>query len=162
MIVSSGCGCPLLAWAKERAAKAGTSVNFSHGSIFAFEPELGTYDIVYDSGCFHHIAPHRRMSYVQLVARALKPRGKFGLVCFRPEGGSGLSDREAYEQRSLRGGLGYTQEQLESVFSPHSEILSFRRMSEERPDSLAFGKDFLWAILMSRREQASSMPGQEG
>jgi 2-polyprenyl-3-methyl-5-hydroxy-6-metoxy-1,4-benzoquinol methylase len=25
------------------------------------------YDVVYDSGCFHHIAPHRRITYLQRV-----------------------------------------------------------------------------------------------
>lgn len=30
------------------------------------------------------------------------------MVCFRPEGGSGLSDDEVYERGTLGGGLGYT------------------------------------------------------
>lgn len=140
-----------LAWAKERAARSGLKVNFIHRSIFALEPEPETYDIVYDSGCFHHLPPHRRMSYVQLVTRALKPQGKFGLVCFTPEGGTVLSDREVYELRSLKGGLAYTQSQLESIFSPCFEILDFRRMTEMSPDSGVFGKDFLWTVFMRRR-----------
>jgi len=71
-------------WAEERARDSGLEINFLCQSIFDLQIEASTYDIVYDSGCFHHIPPHRRMSYVELVQRALKPAGLFGLACFTP------------------------------------------------------------------------------
>jgi len=69
------------------------------------------FDLAYDGGCFHHVAPHRRQSYVDVVAGLLRPGGCFGLICFSPEGGSGNSDAEFYDKRSLGGGLGYGEEQ---------------------------------------------------
>ena len=79
-------------WARQRAEAAGAAVEFRCCSIFDATFGEAAYDLVYDSGCFHHLAPHRRRDYVELVDRALKPGGRFGLVCFRPEGGSGLTD----------------------------------------------------------------------
>jgi predicted methyltransferase len=49
--------------------------------------------------------PHRRQDYAALVHRALKPGGSYGLVCFRPEGGSGYTDQQVYERGSLGGML---------------------------------------------------------
>jgi cyclopropane fatty-acyl-phospholipid synthase-like methyltransferase len=94
-----------IAWARDRASKAGVTVTFSGRSIFEIDDEIdAVYDLVYDSGCFHHLAPHRREDYLNLVDRALKPGGSFGLVCFRPEGGSGLTDLQVYQRASLGDG----------------------------------------------------------
>jgi SAM-dependent methyltransferase len=70
--------------ATRRAEQAGIAVSFRCCSIFDAELREGSYDLIYDSGCFHHLPPHRRLDYVELVARALKPGGNFGLVCFGP------------------------------------------------------------------------------
>jgi hypothetical protein len=72
---------------------------------------------VYDSGCVHHMAPHRRGGYVRMVASARCPGGWFGMVCFRPDGGSGLSDEVVDERRSLGGGLGYTEAKLCGIWT---------------------------------------------
>jgi len=142
-----------LGWARQRADAAGAAVTFQNCSIFdaAIEPE--SYDLVYDSGCLHHLPPHRRQSYVSLVNRALKPGGHFGLTCFRPEGGSGFTDREVYERGSLGGGLGYTEEQLRAVWdrAPFTvrELRQMRKSGDEGP---VFGADFLW-VLLARKDQ---------
>jgi SAM-dependent methyltransferase len=102
--------------ARERAAAAGAAVTFHCRSIFDMPVAEDGYDLVYDSGCFHHIAPHRRQDYVRLVRRALRPGGSFGLLCFRPEGGSGYTDRQVYQRASLGGGLGYPADRLRSLW----------------------------------------------
>lgn len=142
-----------IAWAKERVAQAGAAVTLVHANVFDLELAPGSYDLVYDSGCFHHIAPHRRAQYVDLVARALKPGGWFGLTCFRPEGGSGLSDEEVYQRNSLGGGLGYTEERLRAVWSRHLQVQIIRQMRKSEAASGLFGEDFLW-VLLARKGQA--------
>lgn len=139
-----------ISWARERAQAASVTVNFLCCSIFDLRIEAGSYDMVYDCGCFHHLPPHRRKDYVDLLTAALKPSGAFGLVCFAPEAGSGLTDQEVYEQRTLAGGLGYTEASLRAIFSRHFQIASLRRMREVPPDCQVFGKDFLWTALMRR------------
>lgn len=134
-------------WATERALAAGVAVQWQCRSVFDGAGPGGAYDLVYDSGCFHHLAPHRRRTYVDLVTAALKPGGCFGLTCFRPEGGSGYTDHEVYERRSLGGGLGYTEDGLRAVWSHGLQVTQLRQMRHPAPDSGLFGEDFLWALL---------------
>jgi SAM-dependent methyltransferase len=92
-------------WAEERMAAAGVAVNFICASIFDFPVTAGSYDLVYDSGCLHHLAPHRRLSYLELVTRALKPGGLLGLTCFNEQMGYAGSEWELYRDGSMHGGL---------------------------------------------------------
>jgi SAM-dependent methyltransferase len=134
--------------ARERAEQAGHAVNIQCCSIFDADIAEGGYDLVYDSGCFHHLPPHRRQSYVELVRRALRPGGSYGLACFRPEGGSGFTDQEVYERASLGGGLGYSEENLRTLWdTPPFTLRVLRPVAKTDPQSPWFGEDFLWALL---------------
>ncbi|MEQ2528087.1 class I SAM-dependent methyltransferase [Bacillaceae bacterium CLA-AA-H227] len=142
-----------IAWGRERAAEKNIHVNFINKSIFDLELEENAYDIVYDSGCFHHIAPHRRMSYLELLNKALKPNGYFGLTCFIPDGeqgGANISDLEVYRLRSLQGGLGYTEEKLRTLFQDY-EVIQIRKMQEIKQPNHQFGVPFLWTALFRKR-----------
>jgi SAM-dependent methyltransferase len=134
-------------WARDEVSKAGVSVSVHCMSIFDFEAQAGAYDLVYDSGCFHHIPPHQRADYVQLVSNALKPGAAFGLVCFAPEGGSGRTDDDVYAQGSLGWGLGYHESRLREIWGSAFEVQVFRRMRELASSADVFGKGFLWAML---------------
>ena len=138
-------------WARERAKLAGAPVSFQRCSIFDATFTAGSYDLVYDAGCFHHLAPHRRKDYAELVRRALKPGGSYGLVCFRPEGGSGYTDQQVYERASLGGGLGYTEDRLRAMWdkAPFS-VRALRQMKKTDGQGPRFGEDFLWAMLAVR------------
>jgi SAM-dependent methyltransferase len=139
-----------LRWAGERAAGAGVAVNFVCGDIFDVPIAAGGYDLVYDSGCFHHLAPHRRRDYVELVRRALAPGGAFGLVCFGPDGGSGLTDQQVYEQRSLGGGLGYDDSQLRALWDVDPWVVEvLRPMRAQGAGGSVFGVEFL-SVLLAR------------
>ena len=142
-------------WARERAKQAGAPVDFQCCSIFDAAFTEGSCDLVYDSGCFHHLPPHRRKDYAGLVHRALKPGGRYGLVCFRPEGGSGYTDRQVYEQRSLGGGLGYSEDHLRALWdkAPFS-LHVLRQMKKTDGQGPCFGEDFLSALLATREASA--------
>lgn len=137
-------------WAADRIAEEGVAVSLVHGDVFDLALPAGSYDLVYDSGCFHHLAPHRRDRFVRLVTDALKPGAWFGLVCFRPEGGSGYSDAEVYERRSLGGGLGYTEARLREIWSAGLEVRVVRPMAKPAADAGLFGEDFLWVLLAQK------------
>jgi SAM-dependent methyltransferase len=144
-----------LEWARERAQSAGAAVNFHHCPILEAEFTEGSYDLVYDSGCFHHLPPHRRMDYAELVSRALKPRGSYGLVCFRPEAGSGYTDLQVYEKASLGGGLGYTEERLRALWDrPPFSMRVLRRMRKPGAGEHRFGEGFLWVLLATKEGTA--------
>ncbi|MFI9149304.1 class I SAM-dependent methyltransferase [Streptomyces sp. NPDC053367] len=143
-----------LRWARE----AGGEVRYVRGDAFALTAtELtGPYDLVYDSGCFHHLPPHRRISYLALLDRVLAPGGHFALTCFASGGtGSELSDTELYRTGRLHGGLAYSAESLRALFTDPGNPAGLaeaelRRMRAEPEDSPRFGEDFLWAGLFRR------------
>ena len=133
-------------WARERAGDA--DVRFLCGDAFTLE--LGEYDFVYDSGCFHHLPPHRRVSYLSLLDRCLKPGGHLGIACFAAGAmGSEVPDAELYRQGRLEGGLGYTEDSLRWIFEDLTE-LELRRMTSEPADSPHYGVPFLWTALFQR------------
>ncbi|MDG9713342.1 class I SAM-dependent methyltransferase [Streptomyces sp. DH10] len=143
-------------WARERAREAGADgVRFHCGDAFALAgTELaGPYDLVYDSGCFHHLPPHRRVSYLALLEDVLAPGGLFSLTCFAAGAGgmgSELSDTDFYrEAKGLAGGLAYTPESLREIFSGLTEV-ELRRMRGEPEEAAYFGESFLWTALFRR------------
>ena len=140
-------------WAIERAKERGLEVNFIQNNIFKVSIEEGTYDIVYDSGCFHHIAPHRRNNYIRLILQALKPGGYFSITCFVEGGelgGSAITDWEVYRKRSLNGGLGFTKEKLRTIFTDFEEI-EIRLMKNASNDDEVFGVSALWTGLFRKK-----------
>ncbi|MEU1145877.1 class I SAM-dependent methyltransferase [Streptomyces sp. NPDC005863] len=152
-----------LAWAADRARAAGAEVRFHHGDAFALVgAELsGPYDLIHDSGCFHHLPPHRRVSYLALLDQLLAPGGHFSLSCFAAgEAGMGseLSDADFYRRGGLHGGLAYSAESLRRIFAGLTEV-ELRRMHDEPPGSPRFGEPFLWAALF-RRDDADQADGQ--
>ncbi|RSD25542.1 class I SAM-dependent methyltransferase [Mesobacillus subterraneus] len=142
-----------LRWGKDRANKQNVQVNFIESNIFDLSLEENAYDLVYDSGCFHHIPPHRRMNYIELVFRALKPGGHFALTCFVEGGelgGASMSDWDVYRERSMRGGLGFTEKKLRETFNG-LEAMEIRKMIEKTPDQGVFGTSALMAALFRKK-----------
>ena len=136
--------------AKEKAAKSEKKPNFICASILKYKFK-NIYDVIYDSGCFHHIAPHRRPDYLHILNGSLKRNGVFGLVCFTPEGGSGLSDIQVYEERSLKGGLAYSEGNIREIFKKSFDIIEIRKMKGQDSTKGLFGEDFLWACVMRKK-----------
>ncbi|MEV8320201.1 class I SAM-dependent methyltransferase [Streptomyces sp. NPDC059900] len=143
-----------VAWAGERAREAGADITFRCGDAFALTEAgpNGPYDLIVDSGCFHHLPPHRRVSYLALLERALAPGGHLALTAFAAgEEGSGseLPDADFYRASGLQGGLAYTPESLRWIFSDLTEV-ELRRMRDEPADSAYFGEPFLWTALFRK------------
>lgn len=133
-------------WARDNTDE---NVRFHQGDAFTLDL-TGPYDLVYDSGCFHHLPPHRRISYRALVDRVLAPGGHLGLTCFASgSAGSELPDEELYRHGRLDGGLAFTPESLRWIFADLDEVES-RRMVDEAEDSPRFGEPFLHTALFRR------------
>lgn len=146
-------------WAEDRAREAGADITFRCGDAFTLvgsadgAPLRGPYDLIYDSGCFHHLPPHRRISYLALLDRALAPGGHLALTCFAPgdeRGGSEIGDVDLYRRATgLHGGLAYTPESLRRIFADLT-VVELRRMHDEPSHSPHFGEPFLWTALLRR------------
>jgi hypothetical protein len=75
-------------------------------------------------------------------------------------GGSDISDWEVYRVRSLKGGLGYTEEKLKTIFHDY-EVIELRRMREvEQPNSV-FGVDGLLTALFKKKIKYIQLPLEE-
>ena len=137
--------------ARENADKLDLSVSYRCSSIFDLDFSDKSYDLVYDSGCFHHIAPHRRPSFLSILVQTLRRGGMFAMTCFAPGGGSDYSDLDVYKNRSLGGGLSFTRESIDAIFSGQFHNISIRKMQELPEDAGKFGKSFLWIVRMQMK-----------
>lgn len=137
-------------WAKENAGKKNVEVSFINQSFFDFEETIETYDLIHDSGCLHHIKPHRRSQYLQKIHSLLKSNGHFSLTCFNLKGGVNISDYDVYREASMQGGLGFSEVKMKKVLEPYFEIIEFREMKELNDES-TFGKDICWTVLMKKK-----------
>ncbi len=72
--------------ASQKAARAGVLVKFYRGDVTRLEevPLRGPFDLVFDLGCFHGLAPQDRSAYAQGVTALSKPGTLFLLYAFVP------------------------------------------------------------------------------
>jgi 2-polyprenyl-3-methyl-5-hydroxy-6-metoxy-1,4-benzoquinol methylase len=54
-------------WARERANEVGVDISFHGTSLFDLNFEPNYYDLIYDCGLLHHLAPHRRLTYLKMI-----------------------------------------------------------------------------------------------
>lgn len=103
-------------------------------------PPLGPFDSVYDSGCFHHIPPHRRATYLRRVLPLIVDGGGFGIVAFASEAKELVSDADVLMTGDNAGGSSFALAELRQIFAP----LVARELRRIRPATAeSFGADFL-------------------
>lgn len=138
--------------ARTRADEGG--VTFLEGDVLRERISGGPFDVVYDSGCFHHLPPHRRISYLRTLETVLKPGGLFGICTFAwGQMGSEEDDLTLLRQGHLEGGIAYTMDDLRQVFSALEFIEGGALQVREGQTGEVFQMPFLHAALF-RRDQA--------
>ncbi|MFQ3545324.1 methyltransferase domain-containing protein [Halobacillus rhizosphaerae] len=135
-------------WARQRAKKENLSIRYRCGDVFKLNLLPDSYDFIYDSGLLHHLPPHQRIDYLEIIAESLKSNGYFGLVCFTPDGGADISDWEVYRQFNMQGGIGYQEDRLKEILEKKFTLSSFRKMKKMETSECLFGEDYLWTSLM--------------
>ncbi|TCC64728.1 class I SAM-dependent methyltransferase [Kribbella pittospori] len=106
----------------------------------------GQFDLVYDSGCFHHLAPHRRITYLDRVLPAIRPGGRFGIVTFAADRVEAPTDLDVVLSGDTQGGMAFSADDLRTIFAPLTP-LEIRNVVPDREGT--FGPDFLNAALFS-------------
>ena len=146
-------GIDIAPYAVEEASRRSAGLRADYRVVdFVREPVAGApFDLVYDSGCFHHLAPHRRISYMEALRESLTPTGLFGICTFvAGRMGSTASDEELLLQRGLEGGVSYTLDEIEEMFS-WMELVDARNMPAPHEHAEeAFSHDFLQVALFRR------------
>ncbi|MDT8719725.1 class I SAM-dependent methyltransferase [Clostridium sp. 19966] len=124
------------------------SINFIYKSIF--ELDSRAYDFIYDSGCFHRLPPHRRISYVELLRSSLKQGSYFGLTCFAwgEKCADEVTDWEYYEKHRV--GVAFTKEKLEQIFCKDFEVVEIKKYKEGIEGTLQ-GLGFMWTALFKKK-----------
>ena len=147
----------VIKWAQESLADYTNKPVFKCQSLFEFEDRPKSFDLINDSGCFHHIKPHRRCQYFESILKYLKDDGYFSMTCFNLDGGANISDYDVYRDYSMHGGLGFSEYKLKKILGTYFNIVEFSKMQESNnPD--VFGKDFLWVALMTKRKTTLLQP----
>ena len=138
-------------YARERSAKS--SARFLECDVLRQDIPGGPFDLVYDSGCFHHLPPHRRLSYLKALISCLKPGGLFGICTFAAgKMGSEADDLTLLRQGKLEGGIAYSLADLRGVFSGLTLLDGGPLHSPEDEAEAVFAKAFLIAALFYRPE----------
>ena len=104
----------------KRNAREGKAekVVFKQGNIFA---------LVIDSGIFHHLSPHRRLQYRDIVSSILVEKGYFILLCFAADG-DGADEVDDYEfYKSKQTGVAFTEERLKAFWGQKFDIVELRK-----------------------------------
>ncbi|MER7251745.1 class I SAM-dependent methyltransferase [Kribbella sp. NPDC000426] len=107
----------------------------------------GPFDLVYDSGCFHHIAPHRRITYLERVLPHVRPGGHFAIVTFAAERMDAPTDLDVVMTGDTYGGMTFSLQDLRRIFSTLTPV-DLRAVNPDRADT--FGPDFLNAALFTK------------
>lgn len=139
-----------IGWAKEASGKCENPPDFQCVSLFDYTAAPKSFDLILDSGCFHHIKPHRREQYLTRILDYLKDDGHFLMTCFNSDGGADISDYDVYRDCSMHGGMGFSEEKIRKILENYFHIIELRRMKES-DDPNVFGKDFMWVILMKKK-----------
>jgi hypothetical protein len=103
--------------------------------------------VVYDSGCFHHIAPHRRITYLERVLPIVRPGGRFAVVTFAAERMETPTDLDIVMTGDTYGGMAFSLEDLGATFGALTP-LELRAVRPGRENT--FGPDFLNVALFTR------------
>ncbi|WP_350281608.1 class I SAM-dependent methyltransferase [Kribbella sp. HUAS MG21] len=104
------------------------------------------YDVVYDSGCFHHIAPHRRITYLERILPLVRAGGRFGIVTFAAERMETPSDLDVVSNGDTYGGMTFSLDDLRTIFGALTP-LDLRPVRADREHT--FAADFLNAGLFT-------------
>ncbi|MFC4427714.1 class I SAM-dependent methyltransferase [Deinococcus navajonensis] len=135
--------------ARRRSALPGAS--YIGGDVLREPLAGGPFDLIYDSGCFHHLPPHRRLSYLSVVRAELKPGGLFGICTFAPgRMGTQTDDLTILKRGQLEGGMAYSLDDLQGVFSELTYLAGGPLQAPEREVEPVFAMDFLHAALFRR------------
>ena len=146
-------GIDIAPGALARAATTEPAVPVTYRDVDVLrEPVPGApFDLVYDSGCFHHLAPHRRISYLAALDRLVAPGGWFGLCTFAA-GRMGAADDDAtlLREGALGEGVGYTDDELRQVFAAYEPVWTGPMPGPEAAAEPVFAHAFLTGALVRR------------
>ena len=135
--------------AKEFAHESNVNIEFEVCDVFKKKFENETYDLAIDSGLFHHLAPHRRLQYREILKSVIKKDGFLVLQCFA-EGenvADEIDDLEFYNSRRV--GVAFSKERILNFFKNDFEILEVKKGIEVCNDEI-IEQPYLYRCIMKK------------
>jgi 2-polyprenyl-3-methyl-5-hydroxy-6-metoxy-1,4-benzoquinol methylase len=109
-VTASDVSAAAIAYAAERAKERGVEVTFAQDDVVNSRL-TGPFDVVFDRGCFHVLAPEQRAGHVQTVHRILAPSGRLFLKTF------------SHHQPGEKGPHRFAPEDLRGIFDGPFEVV---------------------------------------
>lgn len=136
--------------AKRSAAESKVeNVFFQAANIFALDLADKKFELAIDSGIFHHLPPHRRLQYRDMVSDILTENGYFILLCFAA-GGDGADEIDDYAfYKSRQTGTAFTKERLRDFWSEKFDIQELRK-GENIAEAGMFESEYLYICLLKK------------
>lgn len=124
-------------------------VVFKAGNIFELDLRDKKFDLIIDSGIFHHLTPHRRLQYRDMVSEILADNGYFILLCFAAgeDGADEVDDYEFYKCRQT--GTAFTRERLKEFWKLKFDIKELRK-GENVVEARMWESEFLYICVLKK------------
>jgi SAM-dependent methyltransferase len=128
-----------LAIAAEKAHKADVKVNWVLADVVAM-PKLGTFDLIFDRGCYHHICQYNSARYVETLRCLSHRRTRVLILAGSPADGRGGGPPQVREKT------------IRNDFSGLFEFEWLRGIRFDTRDADANGPS-AWSIHLSRKDK---------
>jgi ubiquinone/menaquinone biosynthesis C-methylase UbiE len=122
-------------YAKEKSSKAGVVCDFRVGDVLNLPFADEKFDLVFDRGCFHSVAPGQRARFIEEIVRVLKPNGMYDLNCFSKKLHRWTGPPYPFSPKDIR-----------KYFSPFFEIRLIKELNDEKGGF----KDSFLSVLMEK------------
>lgn len=109
-------------------------IQFDVGNSVSLPYDDEKFDFILDMGCFHHILPGDRESFISGIKRVLKDGGRYFMTCFSRHNGPAWNH--------------FTEVQLRDIFSPFFDIIDVKHFPSVEGDGIT---RYFYSILMEKR-----------
>ena len=124
-------------------------VVFKAENIFELDLINKRFDLVIDSGIFHHLTPHRRLQYRDIVSNILTENGYFILLCFAAgeDGADEVDDYDFYRRKQT--GVAFTEERLKEVWGVKFDVVDLHK-GENIVDNQMWESEYLYVCVFKK------------
>ena len=124
-------------------------VVFKAENIFELDLMNKRFDLVVDSGIFHHLTPHRRLLYRDIVSNILAENGYFILLCFAAgeDGADEVDDYDFYRRKQT--GVAFTEERLKEFWGEKFDIVDLHK-GENIVDNQMWESEYLYVCVFKK------------
>ena len=124
-------------------------VVFKAENIFELDLRNKRFDLVIDSGIFHHLTPHRRLQYRDIVSNILTENGYFILLCFAAgeDGADEVDDYDFYRRKQT--GVAFTEERLKEFWGEKFGVVDLHK-GENIVDNQMWESEYLYVCIFKK------------